>query len=140
MSSYIILDDKVAYSTIVCVDLTIIYIYITLVFYESFFFLPSSVNILFFFFSFFQLASHIMVWIQVTREGECCPECSAGARLESSCILHGLSHRPGEQWQLDKCTTCVCHSGTVSCHTPPCEYLNKPCPPGWKVRLRCVVL
>ncbi|KAK3862056.1 hypothetical protein Pcinc_032049 [Petrolisthes cinctipes] len=69
---------------------------------------------------------------QVTREGECCPECSAGARLESSCILHGLTHSPGEQWQLDKCTTCVCHSGTVSCHTPPCQYLNKPCPPGMK--------
>ncbi|KAK8735832.1 hypothetical protein OTU49_005332 [Cherax quadricarinatus] len=67
---------------------------------------------------------------QITQENECCPSCSAAGQLESACHMHGMIHNDGEEWKRDQCTSCTCTNGAVSCHTLPCEYFNKPCPPG----------
>lgn len=69
---------------------------------------------------------------QVTHENECCPSCSAAAQLESVCHEFGTIYRDGDTWQLDKCTSCSCDDGKVTCHVLPCEYYNKPCPPGYR--------
>lgn len=69
---------------------------------------------------------------QILRENECCPTCSAAAYFENVCHMHGMIHKDGEEWQKDQCTSCNCINGSVSCHTLPCEYFNKPCPPGYR--------
>ncbi|XP_069180422.1 BMP-binding endothelial regulator protein isoform X3 [Procambarus clarkii] len=69
---------------------------------------------------------------QILQENECCPTCSAAGQLESACHMHGMLHKDGEEWKRDQCTSCTCSNGAVSCHTLPCEYFNKPCPPGYR--------
>ncbi|KAG7157093.1 BMP-binding endothelial regulator protein-like [Homarus americanus] len=69
---------------------------------------------------------------QITNENECCPTCSAAGQLESTCHMYGMIHKDGEEWKRDQCTSCTCTNGAVSCHTLPCQYFNKPCPPGFK--------
>lgn len=77
---------------------------------------------------------------QVMHENECCPSCSAAAQLESVCHKFGTIYKDGDTWQLDKCTSCSCDNGKVTCHVLPCDFYMKPCPPGYRVSLAADLL
>ena len=34
--------------------------------------------------------------------------------------VDGQTYVDGQLWQLDACTRCLCHAGTVLCHSAPC--------------------
>ncbi|XP_033108270.1 zonadhesin-like [Anneissia japonica] len=72
--------------------------------------------------------------------GKCCPQITC--RDVHSCIVAGVEHLNGEQWNKDKCTICRCDHGMTLCTKrtcpmprPGCNYdltspsLNKCCGP-----------
>ncbi|CAL4137288.1 unnamed protein product, partial [Meganyctiphanes norvegica] len=70
---------------------------------------------------------------QVEKPGECCPSCpTIAAHGERVCMVHNVIREHGEHWNLDKCVTCTCNQGQVTCQAHSCLYVNKPCPPGFK--------
>ncbi|KAB7507270.1 BMP-binding endothelial regulator protein, partial [Armadillidium nasatum] len=66
-----------------------------------------------------------------TAKGECCPSCVYPSR-SMVCFMDGILREHGDQWRLDKCSTCNCTEGRVTCQADSCEYLNKECPLGFR--------
>ena len=56
--------------------------------------------------------------MQITREGECCPECVPKTGV---CSAKTPVRYSGDIWNISDCEYCVCNQGNVQCHTATCE-------------------
>lgn len=64
----------------------------------------------------------------IYRIGDCCPSCPGTEPISSKErykqeICHGENgneYVEGEVWELEKCTTCLCHHGIILCNTEMC--------------------
>ncbi|XP_061107394.1 kielin/chordin-like protein [Conger conger] len=55
--------------------------------------------------------------------GECCPQCPAPP---ADCLYKGQSYKHSERFYdpADKCRTCICTNGSVSCQRRPCSHAH----------------
>ncbi|KAK2842201.1 hypothetical protein Q5P01_012401 [Channa striata] len=58
---------------------------------------------------------------QVKNPGKCCYECQDSG---VSCLHQGTVYHSNERWEVDECTSCVCVSGDVHCHSERCPSLT----------------
>nr|XP_022330718.1 cysteine-rich motor neuron 1 protein-like [Crassostrea virginica] len=66
----------------------------------------------------------------VFRQGDCCPSCPGNVIIPLSKGTHEMCESldgryfvEGETWNLDNCTQCLCHNGSILCETHPCPPL-----------------
>lgn len=67
----------------------------------------------------------------IYRIGDCCPSCPGSEPISSKEIHkqeichgeNGNEYVEGEVWELEKCTTCLCHHGIILCNTKMCPPL-----------------
>ncbi|RZC42307.1 hemocytin, partial [Asbolus verrucosus] len=54
--------------------------------------------------------------------------------VEEDCdVCDEQGHRPGEEWKVDKCTTCICAGTSLLCETKQCSDGDKICQEGYQV-------
>ncbi|KAF3688881.1 Kielin/chordin-like protein Cysteine-rich motor neuron 2 protein [Channa argus] len=58
---------------------------------------------------------------QAKIPGKCCYECQDSG---VSCLHQGTVYHSDERWEVDECTSCVCVSGDVHCHSERCPPLT----------------
>lgn len=65
---------------------------------------------------------------QVKTDEECCPKCAQDSSptyiniKETSCRFKGTILQNGDNYKLDKCTTCSCKNGTLKCTQQRCSH------------------
>ncbi|XP_041364239.1 extracellular matrix organizing protein FRAS1-like [Gigantopelta aegis] len=58
---------------------------------------------------------------QITRLGECCPEC---VLKESVCVDEHPIRYHGDIWNVSSCEYCMCKNSKVQCRRATCEYVR----------------
>ncbi len=59
--------------------------------------------------------------IPVILEGACCPTCNETAKF---CTHEGTVYPDGSRFSLEKCSSCVCNTGSISCELKACPTLD----------------
>ncbi|KAL1490741.1 hypothetical protein ABEB36_013389 [Hypothenemus hampei] len=62
----------------------------------------------------------------------CCPTCEPSNPQEfiDQCVYQGRIYQDGNEFQIDKCTSCICVSGKLKCARPECK---NTCDPGMEL-------
>ncbi|XP_074649102.1 BMP-binding endothelial regulator protein-like [Tubulanus polymorphus] len=70
---------------------------------------------------------------QIYKPGQCCPACSSEKENTKGCVLDGITVEDGKSMTKpgEKCTTCKCQSGELTCIRKVCPVLN--CPQKYQV-------
>ncbi|XP_074648958.1 BMP-binding endothelial regulator protein-like [Tubulanus polymorphus] len=65
---------------------------------------------------------------QIYKPGQCCPACSSEKENTKGCVVNGVTVENGKSIIKpgEKCTTCKCESGELTCTQKVCPVLNCP--------------